>query len=235
MNLILLEPDDFTDGREAVVRGRRAEHIVRVIRAHAGDVLTAGLLGGKTGSARVTAIEDGVVRLEVTLESDPPLPLPVTLVLALPRPKVLNRVIAASTSLGVKRIVLVNAWKVEKSYWKSPRLEPSNLRAQAIAGLEQACDTLLPSIELHRLFMPFVEDALPAISEGTTRLVAHPSASQSLVTKTNGPVTLAIGPDGGWIAQEIASLEAAGFLPVSLGPRILRVESAVAALLSKLF
>ncbi|MFA6956353.1 MAG: 16S rRNA (uracil(1498)-N(3))-methyltransferase [Thermoanaerobaculia bacterium] len=235
MNLILLEPDDFTDGQNAVVRGRRAEHIVRVIRAREGDVLTAGLLGGKTGSASVRTIEDGVVRLEVTLESEPPPPLPVTLVLALPRPKVLNRVIAASTSLGVKRIVLVNAWKVEKSYWKSPRLEPSNLRAQAIAGLEQACDTVLPSIELRRLFRPFVEDELPAIAHGTLRLVAHPSASASIAERTNGPVTLAIGPEGGWIVEEIASLEAAGFLPVSLGPRILRVESAVAALLSKLF
>jgi len=235
MNLILLEPDDFTDGHEAVVRGRRAEHIAKVIRAREGDVLTAGLLGGKTGSAIVSAIDHGVVRLEVTLESEPPPPLPVTLVLALPRPKVLNRVIAASTSLGVKRIVLVNAWKVEKSYWKSPRLEPANLRAQAIAGLEQACDTVLPSIDLRRLFRPFVEDELPAIAHGTLKLVAHPSASAPMAGKTNGPVTLAIGPEGGWIAEEVASLEAAGFLPVSLGPRILRVESAVAALLSKLF
>jgi len=235
MNLILLEPDDFTDGQTAIVRGRRAEHIIRFIKARAGDTLTAGLLGGQTGSAIVTALDDGVVRLEVTLRSEPPLPLPVTLVLALPRPKVLNRVVAASTSLGVKRIVLLNAWKVEKSYWKSPRLDPSSLRAQAIAGLEQACDTVLPSIELRRLFRPFVEDELPAISEGTIRLVAHPGAATPLPRNTTGPVTLVIGPEGGWIAPEIESLERIGFVPVSLGSRILRVESAVAASLSKLF
>lgn len=235
MNLLLLEPDDFVGDGRAIVRGRRAVHIARVLRARTGETLVAGRLGGPTGTATVVAIDDEAVSLELALDGEPPPPLPVTLVLALPRPKVLNRVIASAASLGVKRIVLVNAWRVEKSYWKSPRLESSNLRAQAIAGLEQARDTILPSIELRRLFRPFVEDELPGLSAGTTRLVAHPAASARVPEKAIGPVTLVIGPEGGWIAQEIASLERAGFAPVSLGPRILRVETAVAALLTKLF
>lgn len=235
MNLLLLEPDDFQDEGHAVVRGRRAEHIVRVLRACEGDSLAAGMLGGATGRAIVTSIAGGEVSLAVTLDGAPPAPLPLTLVLALPRPKVLNRVIASATSLGVKRVVLVNAWRVEKSYWKSPRIEQTNLRAQAIAGLEQARDTILPSIELRRLFRPFVEEELPSIAAGTRKLVAHPAAGAPLPEKALGPVTLVIGPEGGWIAPEIESLERAGFLCVSLGPRILRVETAVAALVSKLF
>jgi RsmE family RNA methyltransferase len=193
------------------------------------------MLGGRLGSGTIRAIGPASVSLDLTLDAEPPPRLPVTLVLALPRPKVLNRVIASATSLGVKRVVLINAWKVEKSYWKSPRLEPSNLREQAIAGLEQARDTMLPSIELRRLFRPFVEDELPAIAEGTTKLVAHPRAGAELPGNADGPVTLVIGPEGGWIAPEIESLEKIGFTAVSLGPRILRVETAVAALLSKLF
>ena len=187
------------------------------------------------GIGIVSAIDDRALSLDLTLDRDPPPPLPVVLVLALPRPKVLNRVIASVTSLGVKRIVLVNAWRVEKSYWKSPRLEQANLREQAIAGLEQARDTGLPTIELQRLFRPFVEGELPSLSEGTMRLVAHPGAKVQLPENVDGPVTLVIGPEGGWIVPEVESLERVGFVPVSLGPRILRVETAVAAVLSKLF
>jgi RsmE family RNA methyltransferase len=235
MNLLLLEPDDFIDERHAVVRGRRAEHVGRVLRAREGDTLLAGRLGGPTGTATVVTIDESGVSLELSLDGSPPPPLPVTLILALPRPKVLNRVIASATSLGVKRIVLVNAWRVEKSYWKSPRLDSSNLRAQAIAGLEQARDTILPSIELRRLFRPFVEDELSDICAGTTKLVAHPGGAGRLDESVDGAVTLAIGPEGGWVEAELASLENVGFSPVSLGPRILRVETAVAALLSRLF
>src|SRR5439155_24423444 len=97
---------------------------------------------------------------ELALERDPLALLPLTLVLALPRPKVLNRVIAGAVSLGVKRIFLINAWRVEKSYWKSPRLD--HLHDQAILGLEQAKDTILPQIDTRRLFRPFVEDELPS-------------------------------------------------------------------------
>ncbi|MCM2316442.1 MAG: 16S rRNA (uracil(1498)-N(3))-methyltransferase [Thermoanaerobaculia bacterium] len=235
MNLLLLEPADIVSPSTAVVSGRRAAHVSAVLRSKAGDTLTVGLLGGKIGVGIVGAIDDRRLSLELALDRDPPPPLPVVLVLALPRPKVLNRVIASVTSLGVKRIVLVNAWRVEKSYWKSPRLDPTNLREQAIAGLEQARDTVLPTIELQRLFRPFVEAELPSLSEGTLRLVAHPGAQAPLPENVDGPVTLVIGPEGGWIVPEIESLERAGFVPVSLGPRILRVETAVAAVLSRLF
>ena len=175
------------------------------------------------------------VVVEVVLDRNPPEPLPLTLVLALPRPKVLNRVIAASASLGIKRIYLVNAWRVEKSYWSSPRLSPANLLEQSVLGLEQARDTGLPAIEQRRLFRPFVEDELPAIAKETRAIVAHPGAEQSMPRAIGGAVTLAIGPEGGFIQQELDSLMHAGFEAASLGPRILRVETALAALVARLF
>jgi RsmE family RNA methyltransferase len=171
--------------------------------------------------------------MEVVLDRDPPPPLDVTLLMALPRPKVLNRVIAAVTSLGVKRIFLINAWRVEKSYWRSPRMSEENLREQAMAGLEQARDTLLPSIEARRLFRPFVEEELPSIIEGTAALVAHPYAAEQCPRAIEQPLTLAIGPEGGFIQKEIDSLTKIGFRAVTMGPRILRVETAIAAFLGR--
>jgi 16S rRNA (uracil1498-N3)-methyltransferase len=171
----------------------------------------------------------------VALDHDPPPPLPLTLILALPRPKVLNRVIAGAVSLGIKHIVLINAWRVEKSYWSSPRLSAENLQTQSILGLEQARDTVLPSIATRRLFRPFVEDELPALARGTCALVAHPHARQTCPRHLRQPVTLVIGPEGGFIDKEIASLEKAGFTSVTIGGRILPVETAVAFLAARLF
>src|SRR5947207_78654 len=145
MNLILLFDADFTAADHVQLTGRRLEHVRAVHRAAAGDELAVGVAGGRVGRGRVVRIDGEAVEMEVTLDRDPPPPLPLTLFLALPRPKVLNRVIAAVASLGVKRIILINAWRVEKSYWKSPRL--NHLRQQAILGLEQARDTVIPEIE----------------------------------------------------------------------------------------
>lgn len=234
MNLILLFDDDFVAPDVARLRGRRLEHVTSVHRAAVGASLAVGVAGGRIGTGVVTRLDE-VLELRVALEREPPPPLPLTLVLALPRPKVLNRVIASATSLGVKRIALVNAWRVEKSYWKSPRLSEENLLLQRVLGLEQAKDTMLPAISLHRLFRPFVEEELPSIARDSLSLVAHPGASRACPRAVTQPVTLAIGPEGGFIAQEIESLARIGFEPVSLGERILRVETAVAALIARLF
>lgn len=235
MNLILLFPDDFVGDQRVRLAGRRREHVMHVHRAAVGDALIVGVTGGRIGTGEVTRIDEEALEMRVALHEDPPKPLPLTLVLALPRPKVLNRVIAGATSLGVKRIYLINAWRVEKSYWKSPRLSEENLLAQRILGLEQARDTTLPSIEVRRLFRPFVEEELPSIARDSLALVAHPTAVAECPRNVSQPVTLAIGPEGGFIEREITSLESIGFTPVALGPRILRVETAVAALLGRLF
>src|SRR4029079_463358 len=149
--------------------------------------LVVGVCGGRIGRGRVRLISDEALELEVTLGRDPPPPLDVTLILAVPRPKVLNRVIASATSMGIKQIHLINAWRVEKSYWSSPRLTEENLRLQSILGLEQARDTVLPSIALHRFFRPFAESWPPA----TRAFVAHPPARAPLPRAVRAPVTLA--------------------------------------------
>ena len=80
-----------------------------------------------------------------------------------------------------------------------------------------------------------VEDRLPAVVEGTLGLVGHPGDFPACPRAVDQPVTLAIGPEGGWIPYEIDLLRASGLNPVQLGERILRVETAVTALLARLF
>jgi len=235
MNLVLLLPEDLVSPDRARLVGRRRQHVSEVHGARVGNELAVGLLDGKMGRGRVLRLDDEVLELELTLEQEPPPKLPLTLLLALPRPKVLNRVVAAAASLGAARIVLLNAWKVEKAYWASPKLKEENLRQQLLLGLEQAKDTVLPELRLARLFRPFVEDELPGLRGGGTGLLAHPGTGGAVPKVLVAPITLAIGPEGGWIEAEVQSLLQAGLQPLDLGPRILRTETALAALVGRLF
>lgn len=242
MNLVLLDPVDLLDpdaaargeATVAVVRGARAAHIAGVHRAEAGRRLRVGVLGGRVGSGVVKSIAADAVELDVTLDRDPPAALPCTLVLALPRPKVLRRVLGCAAAFGIKRIALMGALRVEKSYWQSPMAADDAIAEQLRFGLEQGCDTILPVVTKHRRFRPFVEDELPQLSAGSLRLVAHPRPDADCPRAVAGPVTLAVGPEGGFVDFELGLLEAAGFRAVSLGERPLRVEHAVAALLGRL-
>lgn len=234
MNLILLADADFVGADRVRLRGRQKIHVETVHRARAGDDLRVGLLNGKIGTGKVVKLDDRELVLDVVLDQDPPPPLSLTLLLALPRPKMLKRVLQAVSSMGVKNIYLINSYRVDKSFWGSPLLQRDNLEEQLRLGLEQARDTILPHIHLRKRFKPFVEDELPRISAGTRALVAHPGATHACPTDAGRAITLAVGPEGGFIPYEVEKLSEGGFVPVSLGTRILRVETAVPALLSKL-
>ena len=236
MNLILLLPDDGIDSTGRVrLRGRRLKHVLDVHRAAVGDELRVGLLDGGIGTGRVLLLTPEVLEMEVRLDQAPPLPLPLTLILALPRPKALRRVLRTSSSMGVKRIILLNSWRVEKSYWQSPFLERFAMKEQLLLGLEQARDTLLPEILTRPLFKPFVEDELPGLIRDTLPLVAHPTAGVECPRNTDRTVTLAVGPEGGFIPYEVEKFAGCGFTPIRLGERILSTETAVPALLARLF
>lgn len=235
MNLLLLTPEDCVAPGEARIADRRLTHVREVHRASPGDTLRVGLLGGRMGQARLLALSDDEARLAFTLDAPPPPKLPLTLVLALPRPKMLRRIFQSVAALGVLRLVLVNSYRVEKSFWESPWLAAGAIREQLLLGLEQARDTVLPEVLLEPRFKPFVEDRLPALSRGTRALVAHPGAVHACPVALNAPATLAVGPEGGFIPYEVEKLQAAGFEAVHLGPRILRVETAVTALASRLY
>ncbi|MBK9088322.1 MAG: 16S rRNA (uracil(1498)-N(3))-methyltransferase [Holophagales bacterium] len=233
MNMILLFPDDFASDGTARLTGRRARHVHEVHRARVGDSLTVGRVSGRVGTGAVLFVEPDDVRLSVCLSEDPPPPTGLDLLLAMPRPKVLRRVLQSAASLGARRIVLVNAQRVEKSYFDTPFLERGEIERNLVLGLEQARDTALPEVVVRKLFRPFVEDELEAFwpRATCTRLLAHPAAAHGLegcdLGKAGSATVLAVGPEGGWIPFELELLEANGFRSFGLGPRVLRVETAV--------
>jgi len=224
MNLLLLRDDDFLPDGSARLTGRRLLHAREVLRAAQGDVLRAGRLGGLTGTAEILLLTESELRLRVELTQEPPPRPGIDLLLALPRPKALRKVLPAAASLGVDRIVLVNAARVEKSYFESKVF--AGLDELLCQGLEQARDTRLPEVLVRERFRPFVEDELEALFAGSARLVAHPAARESLAQRS-GRALLAIGPEGGWVPFELELLRQRGFTAFTLGPRPLRVEVAL--------
>jgi len=233
MNCILIDPAELLDERRVCLTGGRAAHIRGVLRKGVGDALRVGLLNGPLGSAEIVAADEESVIVECTWADTPPRP-ETHLVLAAPRPKVLRRLWAQLAALGVRHIHLVNAEKVERFYFDSHVVTPETFRPLLIEGLQQAGDTHLPEVSVHRAFRPFVEDRIPDITEqhGIERcLMLHPRASKALAP-TSGPCLLALGPEGGWNEFELQLLASRGFAPRILGTRVLRSDTACIAALS---
>jgi 16S rRNA (uracil1498-N3)-methyltransferase len=236
MNMILLTQDDLISPTRAVIRDvRRLSHIREVHGAAPGEFYRVGVVNGNVGSGTLLQVSETEVVMDMELTQFPPAPLPLKLVLGLPRPKMLRRIFQTIATLGVKELHLINSYRVEKSYWQTPFLEPEAIRQQLVLGLEQGCDTQLPQVHLHKRFKPFVEDELPGIIASTRALVAHPYTEKECPRNIGYPLTLAVGPEGGFIAYEIDLLKKIGFEAMHLGERIMRVETAIPYLLGRLY
>jgi 16S rRNA (uracil1498-N3)-methyltransferase len=242
MNLLLFRPEQ-RQGTIITATPAQSSHINTVLKADKGDRIRVGELHGLMGEALLLNPREKLSQLEIRhLDRQPPPKLPLTLLLALPRPKVLRRIIQAVASLGVSRIVLLNAYRVEKSYWQTPWLQTTVLEENLCLGLEQAGDTQLPEVLIRKRFKPFVEDELPAMMQDAQGWLAHPGLMTTPLPDDSGnplgrpaKALLAIGPEGGFIPYEVDKCLDAGLQGISLGPRILKVDTAVAALIGKLF
>ena len=235
MNLILIEPYELT-GDRATLRDERAAHIREVLRAQVGDSIRVGLLDGPRGTATIMALDSKQVELCCTWETETPPTLRVDLLLALPRPKVLRRLWAQLVALGVGRIALTNAAKVERNYFDTHVVQPATFRPLLLEGLQQAQDTRLPLVSVHKQLKPLIEDRLDELFPDTLRLLADPVAQEKMGDRIpvnfSGRVLIAVGPEGGWTDFESDLFARHGFWKISLGPRTLRTDTACIALLA---
>lgn len=239
MNLLLFEPEELAGPLLRLEAGdRRARHIADVLGLGPGDRLRVGMVNGKMGSGCILSRDGGSFAIEVELTSLPPVPPEMTLILALPRPIMLRRILKQATVLGVRRFHLIRSQRVQKSYFQSNLLRPGEVRAVLLQGLEQAVDTRLPEVKVHDRFRPFIEEVVPGIGSAC-RLLAHPGADADLAglfaeKRIGGSLALAVGPEGGWNDHEVQCFLDRSFAGFSMGPLILHVDTAVLVLLSQL-
>ena len=235
MNLLIFTDANKLNANQITVEGRQLEHLRQVLQIQVGDSLRVGELNGHCGQGTVVELGPCEAILSLELTEPPPPKLPLTLVLALPRPKMLRRILRTVAELGVANLHLLNSYRVEKSYWSTPALGAEKVQEYFIQGLEQARDTVLPELHVHRRFKPFVEDQLPTLLANKRGLAAHPGDYPSCPRGTTEEIVLLIGPEGGFIPYEVEKLQRAGCEIVSLGKRIMRVETAVNSIIGRLF
>lgn len=232
MNIVLLQAEDWLGDRMAVLRDRRAVHLRQVLKVAVGDSIRVGQLGGLCGRAVIEAFDASGVRLRVELSEPPPARHRFDIALALPRPKMLRRILRQCAEFGVADLHLIHSARVEKSYWQSPLLQPERLQEALLMGLERSRDTIAPRVHLHRRFRPFVEDQLPGICAGRPCWIADWGAPLALVDAPPQPALVMIGPEGGFVPFEVQLAEAVIARRVSLGGRILSVDTAFTSVLA---
>lgn len=232
MNILLLPELDNNQSSINITERSQINHVRQVLGLKVGDSLKVGSLNGKLGTAVIAAVSDTELKLDgLNLDTMPPSKLDLTVVLALPRPKVLRRLIMDMTAIGVAEIILVNSYRTDKSYWQSPML--NRIDEFITEGLQQGMDTVAPNIQLKKRFKPFVEDELSLWAKDRSLVVAHPYSPLSFnkyIEQSGLPQVLCIGAEGGWIDYEVGLLQDNGCQPVNIGSRILRTEAAVNAL-----
>lgn len=244
MNMLLFDENDLhasscLEGFEISISGARLQRLKALLQrlprgGAAGDFIRVGQLGGRVGRGEILRISDEHAQILVTLDALPPPKLSVTLILALPRPKMLRRILRFAGELGVQSLVLINTQRVEKSYWQTPVLQMQTMKRYLIEGLAQTGDTVLPELRVHRGFKDFVADHLGLYVKGCDFLVAHPGDFPPCPASSGRNTCLAVGPESGFTAFEIDQFVAQGAELISLGPRVLRVETAVPVLLSRM-
>ncbi|WP_417910407.1 16S rRNA (uracil(1498)-N(3))-methyltransferase [Candidatus Electronema sp. PJ] len=238
MNLVLLAQEEI-EGDIVQLTDFRAEHIRKILGLAVGDTLRLGIINGKLGQGKVLDLDMQTVTLKVQLDREPPPPPLVELILALPRPIMLQRILKQAATLGVRRIHLLRSAKVEKSFFHSPVLLPHKLQELLLEGLQQAAvDTRLPEVCIHPQFKIFMYDLLPAMARTGCRLLAHPGLENTLPEvwprHHKESILLAIGPEGGWNNFEVACFQEQGFAGFTMGSRILHVDTAVTVLLGQI-
>ena len=234
MNIVLLDPRQTESDIWSITAKRQLEHLKIHVDVKVGDTLKVGIKNAKRYLTEIVEVRDTAIQVKPISEEAVPVKLPVTLIIAMPRPKVLRRLIQDSVTLGVEKIILLNSYRMDKSYWQTPFLQ--QLDQFVTLGLEQAGDTVSPEIEIYKRFKPFVEDILPSmIAQNSPAYVAHPYAQEKMPTGIDHPCTILIGPEGGFIPYEIELLEKNGCLAFSLGNRIIRTETVISYVLGRLF
>jgi len=233
VNILLLRPgDDWLDASTVHISDHRADHLRQVLRSTVGESIRVGVVGGQCGDALITGIDASGITLSVALNEQPPARHRFDIVLALPRPKMLRRILRTVSEFGVCNLHLINSARVEKSFWQTPLLSNDKVEEALMVGMERARDTVAPVIHQHKLFRPFIEDELSTICAGRPCWLAETGSALALSAMPAVPAVVMIGPEGGFVPFELDLAQSVLAQPVHLGSRVLSVDTALTAALA---
>lgn len=225
---------DTWDEATASIAGNQAAHLIRVLRAQPGmefDIVA----GGHVFHGVVAAISDDEVRFNLIAEVDADPALPVTLLLSVFKFDRMEWAIEKATELGAASIVPMIARRTEKHLAQAAAARAERWRRIALEASKQArrSDVLqiADPVPLKTAARAEGEAIRLVLAEQERSTTLHHALGEALATAGDEipEIRLAIGPEGGWTAEEEAIFDAEGWRAVSLGPRILRAETAATA------
>jgi len=239
MNLILFTKSNRQNDKLYCLDDYRADHIINILKSNPGDNLDVGLLNSGFGTGTIEEITNKrvIIRCD-SLKPPEKLTPEIDLICALPRPQTLKKVLFISGMMGIRRLFLIRANRVEKSYYHSPLLEEENRSKHLFEGMMQGKNVICPEVEIFDRFKKFFEDSFPALFDDEyLKLLPDLDTAIKLKTtydKNRSKIVIAIGPEGGWVPFETEMMEQYGFTKCKLGNWILRVEHAVMAALAQI-
>lgn len=228
MNLILF--DKSFEQVRLVPGDPRAQHIRKVLRAEIGTKVFVGFVNAERARAEVTALsEDGSVELTVVAKETAPAPLPIQLLIGLPRPHTAKRILFEAASMGVQALHFFEAERSEPSYAQSSLWTTDEWKDRLWLGAEQSFGTHLPEVSIH----PDLQFALSYLGTDAKRIVldnyeATAPLSGAVDTESKSAI-LALGPERGWSPTERDTFRKNGWKLAHLGPHVLRTETACTA------
>jgi RsmE family RNA methyltransferase len=248
MNLILFDQgetvaDSEADSASVTINkdDRRYVHCTTILKVETGSVLRLGIIGGNMYDATVEGLDaEGmkfIFNRTIVRPIRPKSDMNISLILAMPRPKVLDRLWAVFAQLGFRRVMLINAERVEKQYFHTHVVTEANYRPKLIKGLEQASvSTRLPEVSVDKRALDvFLSKRLDVAfpTDKTNRFVCHPESAEGTSVPSfdlSKETVIALGPEGGWLDYEIVLLRERGFIPVTCSSRVFTTDVAVIAL-----
>jgi 16S rRNA (uracil1498-N3)-methyltransferase len=223
---------ELSEGSVVELPPESATHVAKVLRARSGDDLVLFCGDGRELAGRISSVRGSRVMVTVghgaLVERESP--LAVTLLQCVPRGDRMDFIVQKATELGVRRIQPVLSQRsVVRLDEAQAQSKAAHWRAVSIGACEQSGRNRLPAIDVPRQLIGYLGEAAPA----GMRLVLDPDDGAPAAAWSAGTaVEVAIGPEGGFTPDELEAFRIAGFNRISLGPRILRAETAAIAALS---
>ena len=216
----------------AALVGEQAAHLARVLRAEVGQVYDV-VAGGFLHRAEIVGVGADAVEFRLHEELEAEAALPLTLLLAVFKFDRFEWGIEKATELGVARVAPVLARRTEKHLAQAAAKRVERWRRIALEAAKQSRRTSVPEIAepvgLRAALAASVEDGVKLLLSETEQATPLAAALRAACSSESRAVALAIGPEGGWAPEEMAMFLEGGWRPVTLGPRILRAETAAIA------
>ena len=229
MNICLFENDEISEPLS--FDDKRGSHLLEVLHKKQGDDFTAGIIGGASGVATITCIDEAARKIffEFTATGNGKPLNPLKMIVGFPRPIQLRRLLRDVAALGVSELHLTGTELGEKSYMQSDLAQPDAAHQLLLEGTVQAGSTHVPQVFVHKSLHTAVPEALEGPHK--QQLICldniNPACSLGEVQfSADVPVVAAIGSERGWTDMERSLLEQSGFIRCGMGERIMRTETA---------